>query len=65
MTKDNAIARAKKLARAAQADMFIYYEGDGDYQVGNEFDSQTFFNGSNPYAIIDCTGEMHECNGVY
>jgi hypothetical protein len=65
MEYNKAISKAKKIAKTENCEMFVFYEGDGDYQIGNEFDSRTFFNGSDPVACIQSNGEVNSGNFIF
>lgn len=64
MTEQQAVNRAQRLAKYGRAAMFVYYERDGVYEVGNEFDSRNFFLGQKPVHSFNELGEEIDCNAI-
>lgn len=52
LTLDQAVDCAIKRASIKREDIFIFYEGDDYYDIGDQHEADTFFFGQNPVAIV-------------
>lgn len=59
MTYNQAVNKARRLAKARKEEMFVVFESPEDgYEVGNEFDLETFYYGARVDAMIDPDDEV-------
>jgi len=61
-TLNQAIAKAKRLAKQSDSEMYIFadpYENDsGEYDCGTEYDCETFYAGQEPIYVVFPDGEV-------
>jgi hypothetical protein len=55
---NKAINQAVKAAKSLDKTMYVFYEGDGEYLIGDDFDAITFFNGNNPVCACLPNGDV-------
>jgi hypothetical protein len=62
MTRDKALDKAIKMAKQNNKMYYVVYENEEGYQVADDFDMNTFFNGSEIIATVYENGQFD--NGV-
>lgn len=58
MTLDEATAAARRRARRSGQHIHIFLEQPDDYQIGSDYDADTYFLGTPPVATVLPDGEV-------